>query len=557
MKWRDRYRALVERKRALKTVTIVFMVLFGYLWISVRIEATSRMKINMGNPHGGDGDLKDKGIRDNDLITKVTHDLKAKAHLLISQMRKSNLKAKNCSTNHLHVVGPGVGSFTNQILTLAQALTITTFSEPELTLVVPGYMLRTLEQFDMTNLKELYCLEASKVWTDADRDTVEAEYEHKKKGRQWHESPLERLISALTDIVYGKKFEISGVTRKSGSTAGPLREGDLLISSRDLFFWGGETYYGMDSVDEREVIAERITRDLERIAGVEEEEEYTLAGRSVSVSAGRKDTGAHHVFQLSSIETRDLSVYTDFFDHKSDLAAEVKDKRLFASHVSVVLAALWSSPRLPIHRLAGSILQGKGMENFSAAHRRGFEGTCVEGYKQLAVPELLKGGGLKDDYGGSTRGHPLCSMEPKFVRTWLGLLEKELSDRSQHVFLASDGQQDDSEWLRDKDATVGWHATSTLSSSLPSLSRLVRFMTGIQPSQDSLQSLADVLVSIVAQGDFMGQPRSTYSLQIYVLRMLVGRRNVMLGEGYDFYYRLGPSNWLAAVDFRQALRNMS
>ena len=39
-------------------------------------------------------------------------------------------------------------------------------------------------------------------------------------------------------------------------------------------------------------------------------------------------------------------------------------------------------------------------------------------------------------------------------------------------------------------------------------------------TQDSTGSLADVLVATVAQGDFMGQPRSTSSLQCYILRML-------------------------------------
>lgn len=529
---------MMNRKRLGAVGGIIFVVLFFFAGLSVRNELAHRVQISAPSPFGSGGEFVDQGLTANELVTQVAKHLKPRASQLMSQIRTGDLKVKNCSANHLHVVGPGVGSSTNQILTLAQALAVTTISSPELTLVVPGYMMHTIEQFDMTFLKELYCLEPSKVWTDADQNTLLKESSHKKKERERHQSILERVFSSFTCLFYDEVL-VSGVTRKAGTTAGPVKTGDFFVSSRDLFFWGGDTYHGMGTDDERKVMAELITRELEGIGG--DDKQYEINGGTVS--SAKQDTGAHHVYKLSKKGT--LEVATGYFDPKDYQSVKAKDKHLFSWHVSIVVAALWSSPRPELRRVVSSILQRKGMDNFSAVHRRGFEGTCLEGYKDHPVPELPEDEMPKDKDGNRAKEHPLCTLNPKFVRTWLGLIgENEPENtppRPQHVFVASDGQEDDSKWLQDKDATVGWDVHSP----------------GNIQTQDSTGSLADVLVATVAQGDFMGQPRSTYSLQIYILRMLIGRHNVMLGEGYDFYYRPGPTNWLSPSDFRRALQQFN
>ena len=67
----------------------------------------------------------------------------------------------------------------------------------------------------------------------------------------------------------------------------------------------------------------------------------------------------------------------------------------------------------------------------------------------MQCPELPKGAGLKDDFK-----HQGCLLvHGAKVRAHLAEPEKELSDRS-HTFFASDGQQDDLEWLRDKMTTA-------------------------------------------------------------------------------------------------------
>ena len=86
---------------------------------------------------------------------------------------------KECKRNKLHIVGPGEGSTTNQIITLAHALGVASSlprvregEQCKLHAFAASVLPKTLESFDISLLMELYCIEIAPERTEADYETL-------------------------------------------------------------------------------------------------------------------------------------------------------------------------------------------------------------------------------------------------------------------------------------------------------------------------------------------------------------------------------------------------
>ena len=470
----------------------------------------------------------------------VTHELeilRRKAESIMVELRGKDVVTKQCGPNYLHIVGPGIGSATNHILTLAHALAVQSWDRSHPILVLPGYLMRTLDAFDLTLLKELYCIQPSTLWTDADRATVISEVKHAvhirsiKRVNSWISNRMFRFMYFLygqAGIVDSRlSDEVKSMPRKTGSTAGPLHENDLVITSTDMFLWGGETYDKiMHAKRQREEAKARI---MDELMGIGKDYHFDNLDWGESYNS-LYDVGADHIFRIASNNTLVQA------PHFHDSAMDESSRAFFTKHVACVMAALWSSPGPALRKhIATVVPKNTGAEakdlDYSATHRRFFERTCLFVYRDKPVYAVPVPDNAED--------HPLCEMKPTFARKMLGI------SSTKHVFLASDGQQNDGMWLRDAHSTVGWQAHQQL----VSRSWLDFYLDRNPRAVDSIGGFADAFVAALGRGKFFGQPRSTYSLQIYVLRMLLGRENVIIGGDYDIYYRTGAITWITPESF--------
>jgi hypothetical protein len=577
-----------------------------------------------------------------EVLTKDLRRLKDKARSLMSQLGgggsaqtqsvSTSARAECSSRKHLHVVGPGVGSRTNQLITLAHALAVTsTFDggkgNGKYTLLMPRYMQRVLGHFNQTLLQELYCIKPASAWTDADRITLETQLAHTRKELDRRESgpTATNAAARLAKYLFGGMLDGTatpatgraqrtnvklrfGSQREAGSTAGPYVEGDLFITSRDLFLWGGNIYDGMSAQQMKDMAAESRAQLLaigggggggemnnEQQRERESSSLFRVVGETGPVGAGVK--GADMLHQLVRQGQGQEGLVVQQVPRDSSSTAVMLHKPTFAKHVACVFAALWSSPQPPVRNLAAAVIRGPltpshshsksgkktgsgssgGLHgdyfNYHAAHRRSFEGTCDRGYQQQPVSEVIVAP------GGQQPHHPLCSMHPAFVRSMLASQptataidnNKNYTLRAQSaaaaaataataVFLASDQQEDDSEWLRDSAyatkggveaaVVVGWAAHVQLGVLPPTDNHMY-------PTEAAdIAASADVLVSMLGRGMFLPQPRSTYSWMILVLRACLGLNSVKLGQSYDVYYRpqgrKKGGGWLTASDMAAA-----
>ena len=183
------------------------------------------------------------------------------------------------------------------------------------------------------------------------------------------------------------------------------------------------------------------------------------------------------------------------------------------------MSALWARVKPEVLHLASAII-GATFDSklgYYSVHKRGFEGTCTQGYVDMPI--------LGTNYTGYGL-HPLCTLTPGYARS---LFRDDAS-----IYLASDQQSDDIAWLDDKKSVVGWAVQDKILGKPHNTISAAPTTYGY-----TVQAAADVLVSTLGLGDFLGQPRSTFSWQIEVLRACKGKVSVPLGgmNETDIYFR--------------------
>ena len=63
------------------------------------------------------------------------------------------------------------------------------------------------------------------------------------------------------------------------------------------------------------------------------------------------------------------------------------DKNVFAGHIACVMSALWARVKPEVLHLTSAII-GAAFDSkldYHSVHKRGFEGTCTQGYVEMPV----------------------------------------------------------------------------------------------------------------------------------------------------------------------------
>jgi len=236
-----------------------------------------------------------------------------------------------------------------------------------------------------------------------------------------------------------------------------------------------------------------------------------------------------HEERISNGEYVMLESKTNKKDKQPNL--RIVDPGYFARYTAGVLAALWTDISEHYQKLALSMVRAHygGRFSYSAVHKRAFEGTCSAEYAEktflqrdfqalIAYDEKVKK--ITTDMRAP---HPVCTMSPSWVIPMIR--------RKQHVsrmYIASDGQADDSEWEAE------------------AARKHVKGQEGIVIGrQDPLfesgagGGVFDMFNAVLAEGLFLGNPRSTYSLAIFTLRsILTDRINIPLAMDFDMYFNI-------------------
>jgi len=219
----------------------------------------------------------------------------------------------------------------------------------------------------------------------------------------------------------------------------------------------------------------------------------------------------------------------------------ILDPGFFARYSAGVLAALWAD--IKTHYKELSLAMSKrhygGRFTYSSVHKRSFEGTCSAEYTEKTYlqrdfqPLIGYDEKVKKLMTNMRATHPVCSMSPVWV---IPMIRRKT--HVSRIYIASDGQTDDSEWDAEADKkhlkgqegiVVGHHEPG--------------FEIGAGGS------VFDMFNAVLAQGVFLGSPRSTYSLAIYILRaILTDRINIPLAMDFDMYFNIHvEKSWKSKV----------
>ena len=219
----------------------------------------------------------------------------------------------------------------------------------------------------------------------------------------------------------------------------------------------------------------------------------------------------------------------------------ILDPGFFARYSAGVLAALWTDIKQHYKdlSLAMALAHYGGRFTYSAVHKRSFEGTCSaeyteKTYLQRDFQPLIGYDEKVQKLMTSMRAvHPLCTMSPEWV---VPMIRRKM--HVSRIYIASDGQGDDSEW--DAEASKK-HAKGQ--------EGIVVGHHDPRFEQGAVGAVFDMFNSILAQGVFLGSPRSTYSLAIYILRaILADKINIPLAMDFDMYFNIHvEKSWKSKV----------
>jgi hypothetical protein len=428
---------------------------------------------------------------------------------------------QHCGQRNRRVVirGTQYGQFSNILISLAHGLGFTEAlneyyrargEDIRYSLVLPNYMLRALQPFDLTLIQSQYCFYVNEVPSTLEEVeqmptfTLSTLFSRKKTMVNIFGKFVEACWSTVNyaarsvkqdiDVVKGQvsHYEVFLSEKGNKDTASaPIsgRFNDLEISSKMLFFWGKE----------------------------------------------------------SAIAWRDQN-FPSLLSDASDSGGEVS---YYTRVYAAVLSALYSSAAPSVVNgaltLARSIVDettGSSHFEYSTAHRRNLDGQCSSLLKDKSIWDKDFGflgaepGGMRScsaDSGDrcvSLEGaHPLCTMQEEFVRrlnNLMGLsrlpmyLSSDLADAEQH----SEGGES---------FLLGYYMKEQLGLS--------------QALSQAEQSCVDIMVCTMGSGLFVGNPASTFTFQIQTLRTLLQRTSMPKARNHDIYFdrsdaQVGPG-WIS------------
>jgi hypothetical protein len=192
-----------------------------------------------------------------------------------------------------------------------------------------------------------------------------------------------------------------------------------------------------------------------------------------------------------------------------------------------VYAALWSSPKDYILNPAKWIIQNslQGGFGFVAVHKRSLEGQCtgiLNRNTQLSEfsPKELPMESPEWAAENLKRAHPLCDMSLNFVNRTIHLYRQQQQQegaQAAKIFVAYDGSGDVSDYMA--------HGEVLSVALQEELSRLF--------GKTHLKYI-DMLVAMHGSL-FLQNPRSTFSWQVFLVRLALGLPSVPLLQHNDFY----------------------
>eukprot|EP00981_Chlorochromonas_danica_P013780 scaffold6852_cov215-Ochromonas_danica.AAC.17 len=195
-----------------------------------------------------------------------------------------------------------------------------------------------------------------------------------------------------------------------------------------------------------------------------------------------------------------------------------------------IYASLWSSPLPSILEAAEVIINDHldGHFGYSAVHKRQLEGGCAKIFHQNTKPSDFSPLELPMNHQEWLvhlgHHHPLCEMTYSFVKATMDLHHRNNSK----IFVAYDGRGNVNDYIE-----RGGIFSSVLDKS-------AEFK-----NMRSDRKFVDMLLAIHSDF-FMLNPRSTFSWQIYLVRLVLALPSVPILRNNDFYMQKVPDELQAS-----------
>lgn len=236
-----------------------------------------------------------------------------------------------------------------------------------------------------------------------------------------------------------------------------------------------------------------------------------------------------------------------------------------SEHFIRVYCALWASPIPAVITAAAAVIDQKlnSSSGFTAVHKRSLEGGCNKVMSQVTAQADFSSDELPMSNEVWQRinknFHPLCEMPAQFVLQTCALHYNKTSTdcgSSKGLFVAFDGRGDVSDFKAihavfssDVDYSAGSASASTASRSVPAAS--------IHDVSKIDKKFVDMFVAMMSEF-FILNPRSTFSWEIYLIRLALGLQSVPVMTTKDVYvlhpddYRKQNNtlwvNWVSSKD---------
>ncbi|RYH27263.1 hypothetical protein EON65_13620 [archaeon] len=211
---------------------------------------------------------------------------------------------------------------------------------------------------------------------------------------------------------------------------------------------------------------------------------------------------------------------SEFRTHFPPMTQAVQE---LSSYFLSVYAGFWCCPQKSILLAAQYVIMSNlgGSFEYVSVHKRMLEGGCSKLLAYVTKPSDYSPSHIPTDHalwqGNLYRNHPMCDMPYEFVQSIMQSHNKNKSS----LYVAHDGQGDVSAFKQHQAVFVNAVDDS--------------------PYKAADRKLVDMLISM--HGDlFIQNPRSTYSWQIVLVRLLLALHSVPIIRNNDFYLQKVPED---------------
>jgi len=191
-------------------------------------------------------------------------------------------------------------------------------------------------------------------------------------------------------------------------------------------------------------------------------------------------------------------------------------------HFLAIYSALWSYPSHHIMNASSWLIQEKlgNSFNYTSIHKRSLEGGCNKLFSQVSRPADFPSDQIDmnhPSWNGNLRNyHPICEMPSSFALNTIAINNRS----SHHYFIAYDGRGSVDDYIS---------LNATFSTNLDGL---------LFPEMISSNARKFVDMFVAINGDFfILNPYSTYSFQIYAVRVCLGLESVPIMAHRDIYFK--------------------